>query len=171
MRGIWKLPVSLEILACKFALPPSPILENKVTYSQNRFTDTRLIRTPHYYEQFALSLGKGNPYFFCSKFNPLNTDSRTFYGLLIVHINGLWLYLSFKDLYFCTVKFVSRLNILTLRKRGLRAVSWRVNGLFYICPWDWYTNSKRTSYKSYICTRVSTVRDFSVSSVNNLLKT
>ena len=83
-------------------------------YSQNRFADTRLIWTPHYHQQFALSLGKEHPYFFLSKFNPLNTDSRIFYGLLIIHINGLWLYLSFKDLYFWTVKFVSRLSILTL---------------------------------------------------------
>ena len=34
---------------------------------------TRLIRTPHYYGQFALSLGKESPYSF-PKFNPLNTD-------------------------------------------------------------------------------------------------
>ena len=27
-----------------------------------RFTDSCLIRTPHFYGQFALSLGKGNPY-------------------------------------------------------------------------------------------------------------
>ena len=61
-------------------------------YSQNRFTDIRLIWTPHYYQQFALSLGKEHPYFFFSKVNPrrlirtpVNTD--TFYGLLIVHIN------------------------------------------------------------------------------------
>ena len=32
----------------------------------------RLIRTPHYYRQFALSLEKESPYIF-SKFNPLNT--------------------------------------------------------------------------------------------------
>ena len=35
---------------------------------------TRLIRTPHYYGQFALSLGKESPYIF-SKVNPLNTDT------------------------------------------------------------------------------------------------
>ena len=35
---------------------------------------TRLIRTPQYYGQFALSLGKESLYFF-SKFNPLNTDT------------------------------------------------------------------------------------------------
>ena len=29
-----------------------------------RFTDTLLIRTPHYYKQFALSLGKESPYIF-----------------------------------------------------------------------------------------------------------
>ena len=39
-----------------------------------RFTDTHLIRTPHYYGQFALSLGKESPYIF-SKFNPVNTDT------------------------------------------------------------------------------------------------
>ena len=37
-----------------------------------RFTDTRLIRTPHNYGQFSLSLGKESPHIF-SKFNPLNT--------------------------------------------------------------------------------------------------
>ena len=37
-------------------------------------TDTCLIWTPHYYGQFALSLGKESPYVF-SKFNPLNTDT------------------------------------------------------------------------------------------------
>ena len=31
------------------------------------------LRTPRYYGQFALSLGKESPYIF-SKFNPLNTD-------------------------------------------------------------------------------------------------
>ena len=38
-----------------------------------RFTDTPLIQTSHYYGQFALSLGKENPYIF-SKLNLLNTD-------------------------------------------------------------------------------------------------
>ena len=37
-----------------------------------RFTDTRLIRTSHYYEHFALSWGKKALTFF-SKFNPLYT--------------------------------------------------------------------------------------------------
>ena len=46
--------------------------------------DTRLILTPHYFGQFALSLGKKPPYSF-SKFNPLNTD--TFHGPLSVCIN------------------------------------------------------------------------------------
>ena len=41
----------------------------------------RLIRTPHYYRQFAFSLGKESPCSF-SKFNPLNTD--TFYRPLSV---------------------------------------------------------------------------------------
>ena len=39
-----------------------------------RFTDTRLIRTPHYYRQFALSLGKESPYIF-TKFIPLKTNT------------------------------------------------------------------------------------------------
>ena len=49
----------------------------------SRFTDIRLIRTFHYYGQFALSLGKESPYIF-SNFNPLNSD--TFCGLLSVRI-------------------------------------------------------------------------------------
>ena len=36
--------------------------------------DPRSKRTLHYYGQFALSLGKENPYIL-SKFNPLNTDT------------------------------------------------------------------------------------------------
>ena len=32
------------------------------------------MRTPYYYGQFALSLGKESPYIF-SKFNPFNTDT------------------------------------------------------------------------------------------------
>ena len=43
------------------------------------FMDTRLIRTPRYYGQFALSLGKESPYIF-SQFNPLNTDTSLYYG-------------------------------------------------------------------------------------------
>ena len=35
---------------------------------------THFIQTPHYYGQFALSLGKENPYIFF-KLNPLNTDT------------------------------------------------------------------------------------------------
>ena len=49
-----------------------------LTFSLN---STRLIRTPHYYGQFTLSLGKESPYIF-SKFNLLNTDTsllRTVY--------------------------------------------------------------------------------------------
>ena len=38
------------------------------------FTNPHLIQTPHYYGQFALSLGNKSPYIF-SKFNPLNTDT------------------------------------------------------------------------------------------------
>ena len=39
-----------------------------------RVMDMRLIRTPHYYGQFAVSVGKESPYIF-SKFNPLNRDT------------------------------------------------------------------------------------------------
>ena len=53
---------------------------------KSRFTDNRLIQTPHYHGQFALSTGNESPYI-SSKFNPLNTDS--FYCPLGVHINGV----------------------------------------------------------------------------------
>ena len=33
------------------------------------------IQTPRYYGQFSLPLGTESPYI-CSKFNPLNTDTR-----------------------------------------------------------------------------------------------
>ena len=46
------------------------------------FTDNRLIRTPHYYGQFALSLGKEIPYNF-SKFNPRNTDTPLIWTLFM----------------------------------------------------------------------------------------
>ena len=42
---------------------------------QPSFGDTSLIRTPHVYGQFALSLGKECLYLFFSKFNPLNVDT------------------------------------------------------------------------------------------------
>ena len=58
--------VFLHIRFCKFTQRDTV---------KTRFTDTRLIKTPHYFEQFALFLGKENPYIF-SKFNPLNTDTR-----------------------------------------------------------------------------------------------
>ena len=50
---------------------------------KNRFTDTRLIRTPYYHGQFPLSLGKESPCVF-STFNPLNTE--TFCGPLSVRM-------------------------------------------------------------------------------------
>ena len=47
---------------------------------QPRLTDTRLIRTLHYYGQFALYLGKEEPLLF-SKLNPINKGTPvTFYG-------------------------------------------------------------------------------------------
>ena len=56
--------------------------------------DTRLIRTPYYYRQFALSLGKESPYIF-SKVNPLYMGTPliratvTFYSPHSVRINGV----------------------------------------------------------------------------------
>ena len=44
----------------------------------------RLIRTPHYHGQFALSLGKESPYI-CSKFNPLNADTLLMQTLSMAH--------------------------------------------------------------------------------------
>ena len=41
-----------------------------------RFTDTCFIQTPHYFGQFAVSLGKESPYIFF-KFKPLNTECDT----------------------------------------------------------------------------------------------
>ena len=66
----------------------SPIHETRettvtITYNctvKSHFTDTHVIQTPHYYSQFALSLGKESPYIFSKKFNPLHTD--TYYGPL-----------------------------------------------------------------------------------------
>ena len=61
------------------------------TVKSPRFTDSCLIRTPHYYGQLASSFGKESPLIF-SKSNLANTD--TFYGPLTVHgVNGVWLYI------------------------------------------------------------------------------
>ena len=46
------------------------------------FTDTLLLQTPHYYRQFALSLGKESPYVF-SRFDPLNMDTPLIQTLLM----------------------------------------------------------------------------------------
>jgi len=74
----------------------SMILVEKITVKLC-FTNTSPIWTPHYYRQFALSLGKERPYIF-SKLNlflkyrhPVSTD--TLYGPSDVHINAVWLYL------------------------------------------------------------------------------
>ena len=53
---------------------------------QPRLTDTRLIRTLHYYEQFALYLGKEEPLLF-SKLNPINLSLSM--APLSVRINGV----------------------------------------------------------------------------------
>ena len=48
----------------------------------------RLIRTPHYYGQFVLSLGKEIHYIF-SKFNPLNMDTPFIRALSMVLLLSL----------------------------------------------------------------------------------
>ena len=40
-----------------------------------RFTDTRLIRTPHYYPHFTFSQGKESPYIFSSNYSLIRTLS------------------------------------------------------------------------------------------------
>ena len=37
------------------------LFDCRFVFAPSWFTDTRLVRTPHYYEQFALSLGRGKP--------------------------------------------------------------------------------------------------------------
>ena len=75
----WRLSSwSLTVRTDRVLLPSFSLLEYTV---KPCFTDTRLIRTPRYYGQFALSLRKESPEIF-SKFNPLNTD--LFYGPLSV---------------------------------------------------------------------------------------
>jgi len=69
-------------------------LEEQISqYRQRERTNEQVLsnpasRAPHYYGQFALSLGEKSPYIFF-KFNPVNTD--TFYDPLIVCINGILL--------------------------------------------------------------------------------
>ena len=51
------------------------LLHSEVVFTvKPLFTDAHLIWTPHYYGQFALSLGNESPCIF-SKFNPLNTNT------------------------------------------------------------------------------------------------
>ena len=57
--------------------PPGKKKPHKIhfhVFFQPHFTDTYLIQTPHYYGQFALSLGKEILYIF-STFNPFNADN------------------------------------------------------------------------------------------------
>ena len=78
IRGLWTVQ--------RFRVTVKPCLK-----------DTRLIRTSHYYRQFALSLGKGSRYIF-SEFNPLNTDTPLIRTLSMTpsvsaRINlGVWLH-------------------------------------------------------------------------------
>ena len=53
------------------------------------------LQIPHYYSQFAFSLGKESPYIF-GKFNPLNSD--TFYSALSVPVNRVWVNLQSSEL-------------------------------------------------------------------------
>ena len=64
-RG-WQLPSRLgwpQLASAGISLyRGSPVLD--FIHVQSNPADTRLIRTPHYYKQFALSLGKESPYIF-----------------------------------------------------------------------------------------------------------
>ena len=64
------------------------------------------LRTPHYYGQFALSLGKESPYIF-SKFNLVNAD--TFYGPSVSVSTG------YDGNNSDIIKIFSRLHIMTTR--------------------------------------------------------
>ena len=52
--------ITLQALFCLLATEEIDGI-NSINYSQTRLTDTRLIWTPHYYRQFALSLEKESP--------------------------------------------------------------------------------------------------------------
>ena len=66
-------PVNVDSLLC-------PWRKKALTFSLH---SNRLIRTPHYYGQFALSLGKESAYIF-SKFNPLNKDTPLMSSLNLI---------------------------------------------------------------------------------------
>ena len=51
-------------LSWNFIISRFPCIRLYTCTVKPRFTDTRLIRTPHYYKQFALSLGKESPYIY-----------------------------------------------------------------------------------------------------------
>ena len=60
----------------------------------SKYSQTLPNQTPHYYQQFALSLAKESPHSF-SKFKPLIMDTLlipTLYALLRVVIKGIWQY-------------------------------------------------------------------------------
>ena len=71
------------LVAMRRKCPKTSEIRSKQPYSLAPYfylikeVEPRLVRTPRYYGQFALSLGKRLPYIF-SKFNPLN--SVTSYG-------------------------------------------------------------------------------------------
>ena len=52
--------ITVQALFCLSATEEIDCI-NSINYSQTRLTDTHLIWTPHYYRQFALSLGKESP--------------------------------------------------------------------------------------------------------------
>ena len=60
---------------------PYPFIYTSTSEITTLFYTVKPRFTPHYYGQFAFSLGKESPYIF-SRSNPLNTD--TFYGPLSV---------------------------------------------------------------------------------------
>ena len=75
--------VAPALISSRFLCPRPPLLlsapkqnrhATQATLQSNSALRTRLIRTRHYYGQFALYLGKENPYIF-SKFILLNTNT------------------------------------------------------------------------------------------------
>jgi len=63
-----------QIQSCHSAVYVRGNTQKALIYTiKSRFMDTRFVRTPHYYRQFALSLGKESAYV-VSKVNPLNME-------------------------------------------------------------------------------------------------
>ena len=79
------------LVAMRRKCPKTSEIRSKQKYSLAPYfhlikqVEPRLVRTPRYYGQFTLPLGKRLPYIF-SKFNPVNTV--TSYGPLVSVLRG-----------------------------------------------------------------------------------